>query len=675
MNFDKQQTRLNKIIASMTPAQKKYYSGRINKVTRSIKLEKYISSMPPTSETRKKFNVKRKEELGTNLLDIEKIADIAQKAKSGDLEGILPKTHHNAHVFGAIFRGIKPNATNISKATSVKAILTRAGSVYARNGKADAQGFLDQMGVTGYEILPESTSEGLVVRNIKTGKVKMAFRGTLLPKDLSEVSTSVGDIGTDTAIVAGYEDQTPQFKRADEQTAGVKSKYGADFDEIYGYSLGGAKAHIFGDKYGVNTTQFNPLVGRTQISSNETSAKHKIIRTTEDIPSLGAGFINRENTEVTSIRPLKSSVLNIKRHHDLENFIENGKPRHTESHLENLAKQVVRDGGMASDIVLMNDMANHIDKIEDTRPPLPRFGQKMTQAQKDTFNSFKEPSFTDYVHQFNGGGNGVDTNANGELLPSVRMSHKTSHGKMWKAAGGEFTPEEQSIFDNSNIDETTPSISKKTMMKIANGDASSRQKLLDDHLDIAVKSQNKLTEATNAEDIFPLRNEGNSLGGGASNIIGIISGAVADPLVSLGEKATGQKISDKKDQRTAIVGGLGGVLGSTAIAAAGGSVAALPELGIAAGIGAISNIVGKETGNFASRKGASKFTSGEISGASAGATAATLGTAAAAGGLLGAEAGIPLDLETFGMASVVGATIGSGLAAAGYGLGQLGIHI
>ena len=674
--FEKQQTRLNSLVAGMTPAQKKYYSGRINRVSRNIKLEKYISSMPPSAGTKKKYNVKRKEELGENLLDIEKIADIAQKAKSGDLGGLLPKTHHNAHVFGAIFRGIKPNITTISKSTSEKAILTRAGTVYARDGKAQTEGFLDQMGMKGYEILPESTSEGLVLRNTATGKIKIAFRGTLLPKDLAEVSTSVGDIGTDAAIVAGYEDQTPQFKAADEQVAGVQEKYGADFDEIYGYSLGGAKAHVFGDKYGINTTQFNPLVGRTQVSSGETSAKHKIIRTTEDIPSLGAGFINRENTEVTSIYPLKSSSLNIKRHHDLENFIKRGRPRHSDSHIENLAKQVVIDGGKAADIVLMSDMANHIDTIEETRPPLPRFGKIMTQAQKEKFDAFKEPSFTDYIHKYNNGGNGVDTDADGKLLPSARLSDKTSHGKMWAAAGGEFTPEEQAIFDNAGIGETNPSISKETMRKIANGDADTRQALLDEHVTQMTKSQNALTDATNAEEIHPMRNNGNNgIGGGASTILGIVAGAVADPLVGLGEKVTGYKISDDMDQRTAMVGALGGVLGASAIARAGGSVASNPELGVALGIGALSNIVGKEVGNYATRKGANRFVSGEVSGASAGATAATLGTAAAAGGLLGAEAMIPLDAETLGLASVAGATIGAGIGAVGYGLGKLGINI
>jgi hypothetical protein len=81
----------------------------------------------------------------------------------------------------------------------------------------------------------------------------------------------------------------------------VTGKY--DVDELLGYSLGGAKAHSFGEKYNIDTTSFNPLVGQTFINSGESSVKHDIYRTTEDLPSSGTALIDRENVDVKSVYP------------------------------------------------------------------------------------------------------------------------------------------------------------------------------------------------------------------------------------------------------------------------------------------------------------------------------------------------------------------------------------
>jgi len=52
-----------------------------------------------------------------------------------------------------------------------------------------------------------------------------------------------------------------------------------------------------------------------------------------------------------------------------------------------------------------------------------------------------------------------------------------------------------------------------------------------------------------------------------------------------------------------------------------------------------------------------------------------LAGALSAGAVAGAEAGLPLDVETVGGSSLVGAGLGAGLSAVGYGLHQLGINI
>ena len=387
MNFENRQQRLNNLIASLTPEQKKYYSGRISKAKRILNIAQYESTLPVSNDEKtsinnqKKVNKKRKEELGDSLIDVEKLNNFANKARKGDLTGLVPPSHHNGHVFSSIFKSIKPNVSSVPESVRNKAIMARASTVFARHGKAQTEGYLSQMGLDNFEILPESNSEALVFRSGSSGKVKVAFRGTMIPAEMSEVPTGIGDVGTDVAVVAGYEDQTPQFKNADKLISELKLKYGNDVNELIGYSLGGAKAHVFGDKFGIDTTTFNPLVGKTQVGAGETSTKHSIYRTTEDIPSLGAGLINRDNTEVNTIFPLKSSPLNVKSHHDLNNWITQGKPRMTDSHLENLARESVTAGVKTANISLMNDMANQIELNEDARPPMPRFGQRSTPEQ------------------------------------------------------------------------------------------------------------------------------------------------------------------------------------------------------------------------------------------------------------------------------------------------------
>ena len=94
-------------------------------------------------------------------------------------------------------------------------------------------------------------------------------------------------------------------------------------------------------------------------------------------------------------------------------------------------------------------------------------------------------------------------------------------------------------------------------------------------------------------------------------------------------------------------------------------------LGISGAIGAVSSIAGQKAEQTASRLGASKFTSGEVGGATSGGLAGAL----SAGAVAGAEAGLPLDVETVGGASLLGAGIGAGLSGLGYGLNQMGINI
>jgi len=676
--FSERENRLNRLLDSLTPTQKKVYGARINKLKREVELEKLARSLPQTTASKKVVNTERKQLLGDRLIDAGKLIDLKKQFKNGDIGDIIK--HHHAGIYNVVNKSVKANSKEVTSATSEKAKLIRAATIYAREGEAAAKGYLSQMGIEGYEIMPESSSEALVIKNTNTGKTKLAFRGTLIPREFREVSTTVGDIGTDLAVMSGYEDQTPQYQRADALVKNVKGKY--DVDELLGYSLGGAKAMSLGDKYNIDTNTFNPLIGRNHVTAQETSAKHTIHRTTEDMPSLGVGLLDRENVDVKSYYPYKSNMFNVKRTHDLENFMRHsGKVRSGASNIDSLTESAFRGGIRAGEIETMSSMANFIDDREAMRPRLPKFGQQLTPPERtkfesfrERFDSFKEPTFTEFVHKFNKGGNGVDTNAEGELLPSVRMTDKSTWGKLWEAAGGEYTPEEMEIFRNSVIPESEPAISQDMAQRIANSDKAGRQEILNKHLEDLNSIHDQLAEATDASEVMPLRNEGQSLGFGASTGISLLSGIAADRLIGLGESITGKTIDDKRDFRTGLSGAIAGGLGAVGISALAGETAAAPELVAATAIGAGSAIMGKEASKLAAKAGAGEFGQREAGGTAAGATAG-LGAALAAGALTGAEAGAPLDLETLGMSSLVGAGIGAGISAMGYGLSKLGINI
>ena len=62
-------------------------------------------------------------------------------------------------------------------------------------------------------------------------------------------------------IAAGVEEHHPQFHNAEEQLNLVTEQYGAP-RELLGYSLGGNKAMTMGNKFGIETTTFNPFLGK-----------------------------------------------------------------------------------------------------------------------------------------------------------------------------------------------------------------------------------------------------------------------------------------------------------------------------------------------------------------------------------------------------------------------------
>ncbi len=133
------------------------------------------------------------------------------------------------------------------------------------------------------------------------------------------------------------------------------------------------------------------------------------------------------------------------------------------------------------------------------------------------------------------------------------------------------------------------------------------------------------------------------------------------------------KIPMDETTKSIVSGGISGGLGEVAtigLSGASGAIGATGGLILAPAVAA--GITGNLAGNAAYKglkeAGATDFEattgSGAAAGSVAGLTGLGLGAALSAGGLLGAEAAVPLDAETFGLASVgagaLGAVVGGG---------------
>jgi len=594
--LQRQQQKLDELIKRIPASQRSIYNQRIRQLEQTIK---------------------RKEE---QIKHPEQIKDIKNTLKKEDKKLNKHVDSRGSHLYTNINKFAKPNINNVSKEISDKAVLTRAGTIFKRTGKVNTEAYLKAHGLDGYEILPESSDTALVVR-APNGKVKISFRGTLVPKGASELGASARDVSLDFGYFTSTEARHPDYKRDDSLVRDVSEKY--DVDELLGFSLGGAKAHSFREKYNIETTSFNPLVGQTFINSGESNVKHNIYRTTEDLPSAGTALIDRENVDVSSVYPLKSYSTNPKRTHDLENFI-SSQQRVKDSNIKRLTDLSVSKGQRISEYSLLDDMLD------------------------------SKGSFSDWLHSYNKGSNGVDTGIDGKLLPTVRASDKTVHGKLWKKLGRNFTDEEQAVFDNRDLPEQEHTLSDSEIDQYVHNDNEGRQEIYDSSLD---SLQNVNTDLDNAMQ-SPVEARQGGIDRSASLLTGLLAGEAAGQAVSGVEGLTGRKLTET--QRAGVVGGLGAVGGEIGVAGLSGVAAG--GLAPAAAIGGAAGIAAQQTERAASRFGATPLEA-QVAGGEVGGLAAAVGA--------GAAAGLPLDFETLGGASLVGGAIG-GLS---YGLHQLGVSV
>lgn len=583
--LEKQQQKLDDIISRIPASQQSMYSKRIREIQKSIKDKRQ-----------------------TVLRSI-------KKNKGKDLNTII--NTNGGHLYTNINKFVVPNINSIDKQVSNKAVLTRASTIFNRSGKSNTESYLKQNGLD-YEILPESTDNALVVKD-SNNKVKIAFRGTLLPQSIREVPKSIRDISLDFAYLTNTESKHPDFKKDDALVRDVNEKY--NVDELVGFSLGGAKAQSFGEKYNIKTTSFNPLIGQSFIRSGASKVKHDIYRTTEDLPSSGTALINRENVKVNSVYPLSTYSTNPKRTHDLENFISSGQ-RVKESNIKRLTDLSVDKGQRVSEYALLDDMLD------------------------------SKGTFSDWLHKYNKGSNGVDTDRNGQLLEdTVRATNKTVHGKLWKRTGRDFTDSELEVFKKRDLPEQEHTLTDSEIDTYIHSDKAGRKQIFDSSLDSLQNVHEDLSEAMSS----PIDIRQGGIDRSTSLLTGLISNKIAQKGIGSIESLTGKKLTDT--QKTVAQGGLAGAIQDIGVASLSGSNISLASPVIGAG----SAFIGQKTEELAKPYG-SKLETQTLGGVTSGLSGAILG---------GIVAGIPLDFETLGGSSIVGGAI-SGLS---YGLHQLGVNI
>ena len=212
----------------------------------------------------------------------------------------------------------------------LNARLVKASELYYRYGYDDALKYLDEHELPYIIDQKISNDLGLTVVNPDTGKAKIIYRGSD-PGFLggSGIVPNITDFHYDYLLMTGNEHFNPQYWRTKWLFEDAINTY--DIEECIGYSKGGSHCISLGDKYGINTTTFNPAVSFNNIKEtsgkggggswtfgklaynymfgnskkNESSVKHKIYRVEYDPVSVGTKMITESSHPNVSVMTLK----------------------------------------------------------------------------------------------------------------------------------------------------------------------------------------------------------------------------------------------------------------------------------------------------------------------------------------------------------------------------------
>ena len=303
------------------------------------------------------------------------IKQIENKIK--DATKVLDKTTKAENLKRAenysVLSNVKSNIKSISGETRQKAQMTKASSIAHDNGLEAAQDYLDQMDVP-FKIDKElSNTESLVLSNPE-GDVKVAYRGTKW--------NNLGDVKTNLKIITGTEEGGTQYNQAMEQINKIKTKYGKLPGELVGFSKGSALGMNMGEKFGIDTTNFNPFLGRKLINDVGNS-KNTIIRTATDLPSIGIGLKNSNpNYDIQVIDAIKGSP-DPRKAHSIDNFIDSANVQLTDHELSKAFKKLGTASAKHGEAQLIADMASFVEGSKPIKVSADLYNTKAKMATLD----------------------------------------------------------------------------------------------------------------------------------------------------------------------------------------------------------------------------------------------------------------------------------------------------
>ncbi len=493
---------------------------------------------------------------------------------------------------------------------------------------------ISEAGSKGTRVDTELSSRyGLVVEKAD-GKLGVYFRGTNVDalKDITK-----GKIPTTDKLKKLHEDafdadlkllqnstNSKTFNESRNLIDQVEIKYGRVPDFLSGYSLGGAKAHLLGDEFGIkNVRTFNPFANvGTRVSSVSSDTDHEVWRTTNDPVSVISDYelpkFMGNKWNVNRINPLGKTPNRIKAH-DLNNFTDKG----IRYDAEDLHRDIYALDSKRNELQVRRD-------YDDFKRDAGRLG-------------LDPDSFSDFWRYFNKSGDtparkgGENVDANG--LPK-RVKSSSLYPAMWEKKGEQFTSGEISKLEQNEGSEIfSPYEFHNSDEELAKGTEEDVMRITEEHAKLAefAADDNHLARL-NHESI--LKDEGVV---GRDHVKGYLEGMVgADVADRIDPKGKGVK---KDYEIGAITGAFAG-----------------PE-GVLVGVptAVVAGATARGTGKLVKKAGGGE-TAQEATGSVVGGAAGGLTSAAIMAGI--AEGSIALAPETAGLSILAGAAIGGGLYAA-----------
>ena len=420
------------------------------------------------------------------------------------------------------------------------------------------------------------------------------------------------DLATDVDILTASGQSTNSFKESEKILTD-----NPDISRIIGYSKGGGVGMILGEKYGLDTTTFNPAVGKGLWDMMRDNAGmdigdrpiHDVFKTTDDFASSWLDVMDNvgrtPNVDIKTVRSLDRSIIPGKdalNSHSLDQFTSRGKPRG-----EPLSHKMAQD--------LHADTHNFADMMAD--------------KSIDEFDPQDGDTFEDYWNDYSGRAFGTEGSG---------VSKASPHARAWERRGLPFTDDELDHLDDNWVKNGSPDLLPKsyTQKEYDNFDPVEHAKRLKSKQE-AFDEESGLKQATTRSGF----REGVSEGLSPSNVgKGLLGGIVGNTVM---------KAIDP-DGKAGLVGDTAGS-GAIAGLVAGGAGEILP--------GAAGAVIGVEASRGISSGlkslGASKDVSqagGDVGGGAIGGLG-TVGT----GALIAGEG---LTIASGGTALAVGAAIGLG---------------